>query len=232
MGASSSKNDLKLSDVDLSKYSKSTIKQYYLTHGNGETILVAVCKSPKVLKLYRNILINSKNVKKDLIDKVNSFVPPGTVKKSEDHLMVGDYRTSQGLGVNIFESTPFQEIKYKHFMTGADVNPDNTYLPTRFGMGNSILVVTDDNKVLIVSGYGVDENKLVKPDDIIGYVSPIENNDVPMPLILTKNSVHYNNKVLELKSLPLVNIDQLLSHKHPGDVNTMNAKFIKAVMSN
>lgn len=148
---------------------------YYLIHQNGSIPLVVYIEGHK-LKVYQVL-------DEDTVGTISTI----------DTLRFKNYMFPGYEDLIVSSKEVFSILNCKRVFIGYDVHPDNTYVhPShrhhhkKFGVGNSILVF--DGKDYFSIYYGeiskLDISEL--KGTVIGYISPIGNNDFPNPMMFTQ----------------------------------------------
>ena len=98
----------------------------------------------------------------------------------------------------VCSTKPLFKINYDNLWIGKDIIITNSYLDKYFGFGNTLLIQKGD-KLYSLDGVSTDFVKdnatytLTKKqgitENVLGYFSPIDNNDVPIPIIVTNRKI-------------------------------------------
>ena len=197
-------------DLETKKY-KISSSEYYITHANGNATLITNSKTNKELKVFKilDFDINS-GVGKTIIDQFENI---GKIEKYDkfelnkrkklkipDYYLFYNYCQYQGLeNIPIVCSTkPLFKIKYDNLWIGKDINIKNTHLDKYFGFGNTLLIQKGD-KLYSLDGRTTEfvkdnatytlTKKKGENSTVLGYFSPIDNSDVPIPIIVTNKKI-------------------------------------------
>ena len=157
---------------------KKTYDSYYLIHNNGSRSMV-VTLSKKTIKVYE-ILNDEDEVEEKIKNKVNMLTFKNYTSDDKNAIIYVVYKPV------------FTLSKCKKIFIGYDVEHSNTFIKNKqFGKGNSILAYDGKHYYLIYYDF-IDKIKpsLIKGGEIIKYISPIGNNDVPYPMMFTKTHLY------------------------------------------
>lgn len=198
-------NDLEEQEYNISN------SEYYITHMNGDATLITNSKTNKELKVFKilwfdtnsnmckSIIEQFENINK--IEKYHKF----KLNKRKKLKLTGyylfynycQYQGTENIPI-ICNIKPLFKIKYDNLWIGKDINTYNKYLNKYFGLGNTLLI-QKGNKLYCLDGRTTDFVKdniiytLTKKqgitDSVLGYLSPIDNNDVPIPIIITNRKI-------------------------------------------
>ena len=207
-----SSDELQQINTDLEeKEYKINNSEYYITHMNGDATLITNSKTNKELKVFKILEFNTNsNIGKTIIDlfeniskieKYDKFKLNKRKKlKIPDYYLFYNYCQYQGLeNIPIVCSTnPLFKIKYDTLWIGTDINIKNKHLDKYFGFGNTLLIQKGD-KLYSLDGRTTDfmkdnvtytlTKKSGETDSVLGYFSPIDNDDVPIPIIVTNRKI-------------------------------------------
>lgn len=164
----------KKATIPLKKKSKKQKKKdYYLIHHNGGRSFVVVIEN-KGLKVYET-LYDEKEIEKD-----------------KNRLEFIDYTDDDPNEKVIVSNKPVFSLKtFKKLFIGYDVEPNNIYIKNKlFGKGNSILVFNGKYYYSIFYDRITKFNSKNIKGKVIGYISPIGNNDVPYPIMFTTTHLY------------------------------------------
>ena len=193
------------SNSSSSKKKSNKKEEYYLIHDNGDRTFVILIKN-KILKVYK-VLLEEKDIKKE--KNILEFI---------------DYTKDNNNKLIVKKKPVFILPKFKKIIIGYDVNPENIYIKNKnFGKGNSILVYDGkDYYCIYCDTISKLDTKNIK-GKVIGYLSPIFNNDIPYPVMITNTNIYtwcgdifehpFPNKKKEINILNL-----LLKAKSPFDI--------------
>ena len=160
---------------------------YYITHHNGQRPLVAVPHAGR-LDLYA------------VAPTPPPCTPDGVVVRgfydyTQCQTSVQQHRADASTIVYATAPTPARTFEpYDALHVGHDVDPDNVYIRNRrFGVGNSLLLLVGgaDGWCYCIEGASMTRicrNRL--RGTIEAYLSPIGNNDVPYPLLVTTTHLY------------------------------------------
>lgn len=198
------------------KSKKQKKKEYYLIHNNGGRSFVVVIEN-KSVKVYKTL-------------------DDDEIKKEKNTFEFIDYTDDDINEKVIVRNKPVFILKnFKNIFIGYDIDANNTYIKNKnFGKGNSILIF--DGKYY----YSIYYNNITKFNSknikgtVIGYVSPIGNNDVPYPIIFTTTHLyswcnHIDEHKLDKKNNKLIKL--LCKIKNPFEVPKNKYEIIKDFLS-
>ena len=197
-------------DLETKKY-KISNSEYYITHANGPSTLVINSKGNKEIKVYERLNFDTNsNIGKTIInqfeniskiEKYDKFVLNKRKKlKITEYYLFYDYCQYQGSEKEpiVCSTKPLFKINYDNLWIGKDIIITNSYLDKYFGFGNTLLIQKGD-KLYSLDGVSTDFVKdnatytLTKKqgitENVLGYFSPIDNNDVPIPIIVTNRKI-------------------------------------------
>lgn len=210
-------------DLELSQKLKDSNYKYYLIHANGgRTMLVLVNYNKNSLEVYKiiyNSEISNKSTKnRQSLIEFNDYTSNNTTINEEDKMFL--------------EPKPIFKIrKYEEIFIGHDIFPENTYIKNKkFGLGNSIIVYDGKDYYSIYYNKVTKLNKKQIKGEVIGYVSPIGNNDVPYPMMFTDTHIYSwcddidEYEILDMESKKL--IQMLLKFKNPFDIPKNKVKQV------
>ena len=178
---------------------------------NGDATLITNSKTNKEIKVFKILGFDTNsNMGKTIIDqfenisqieKYHKFKLNKRKKlKIPDYYLFYNYCQYRGLEkIPIICSTkPLFKIKYDNLWIGKDINIKNTHLDKYFGFGNTLLIQKGD-KLYSLDGRTTDfvkdnatyilTKKQGTTDNVLGYFSPIDNDDVPIPIIITNRKI-------------------------------------------
>ena len=197
-------------DLETKKY-KISNSEYYITHANGPSTLVTNSKANKEIKVYKRLNFDTNsNIGKTIInqfeniskiEKYDKFILNKRKKlKITEYYLFYDYCQYQGSEKKpiVCSTKPLFKINYDNLWIGKDIIITNSYLDKYFGFGNTLLIQKED-KLYSLDGVSTDFVKdnatytLTKKqgitEKVLGYFSPIDNNDVPIPIIVTNRKI-------------------------------------------
>jgi len=197
-------------DLETKKY-KISNSEYYITHANGPSTLVTNSKANKEIKVYKRLNFDTNsNIGKTIInqfeniskiEKYDKFILNKRKKlKITEYYLFYDYCQYQGSEKKpiVCSTKPLFKINYDNLWIGKDIIITNSYLDKYFGFGNTLLIQKGD-KLYSLDGVSTDFVKdnatytLTKKqgitENVLGYFSPIDNNDVPIPIIVTNRKI-------------------------------------------
>jgi len=197
-------------DLETKKY-KISNSEYYITHANGPSTLVTNSKANKEIKVYKRLNFDTNsNIGKTIInqfeniskiEKYDKFILNKRKKlKITEYYLFYDYCQYQGSEKEpiVCSTKPLFKINYDNLWIGKDIIITNSYLDKYFGFGNTLLIQKED-KLYSLDGVSTDFVKdnatytLTKKqgitEKVLGYFSPIDNNDVPIPIIVTNRKI-------------------------------------------
>ena len=169
-----------------------TDRSYYLIHDNGGKSMLVLIEN-KTLTVHK--VVNEKE---------------GTKKTTEKTLEFKDYTESNNQKIKVLPEVLFKINNFKKLFIGYDVDPENTWIKNKkFGVGNSMLVY-DGKDYYSICYYSITKLNTSKiKGKVIGYISPIGNNDVAYPMMFTDTHI-YNW------------CDDIYQYKIPDDTKTRN----------
>lgn len=179
---------------------------YCISHNNGEREYVTLYKQ-------------------QLLYVFKTWHEEDTPKDIHKYFKVYDYTDHiDKRRLHCYKKPCFALRNVAHVFVGCDVKPRNTYIKNKyFGYGNSLLVVTKDNRIFQI-GSKVVEIFSLRAKDIIAYFSPIGNNDVPYPMIVTSTHHIYVDcdqlDGYDLDPNDIYTVNKLIKCKHPGHVKS------------
>jgi len=197
-------------DLETKKY-KISNSEYYITHANGPSTLVTNSKANKEIKVYKRLNFDTNsNIGKTIInqfeniskiEKYDKFILNKRKKlKITEYYLFYNYCQYQGSEKKpiVCSTKPLFKINYDNLWIGKDIIITNSYLDKYFGFGNTLLIQKED-KLYSLDGVSTDFVKdnatytLTKKqgitEKVLGYFSPIDNNDVPIPIIVTNRKI-------------------------------------------
>ena len=210
-------------ELTLSQKLSNVNYKYYLIHANGgRTMLVLVNYKKNSLEAYKiiyNYEITNKSLKnrRSLIE-FNDYTLTNTIINEEDKMF-------------LVPNPIFKLSKYEEIFIGHDIFPMNTYIKNKkFGLGNSLMVYDGKDYYSIYYNKVTKLNKKQIKGKVLGYVSPIGNNDVPYPMMFTNTHIYswcddideYEIPNTETKKL----IQMLLKYKTPFDIPKNKVKQV------
>jgi hypothetical protein len=154
---------------------------YYITHFNGGRMMYVKSDNTNVYcyKIIYPYEVKEKNIPKKQLQPIVNY----TEDFDDD-----PHHTGEGQ-LHIFKTPQYTIHNYKQIFVGHDTHRSNTYIENRvFGYGNTILVVDQQNKVYLIQDKVIQMHHI--KGTVRGYISPIDNNDVPYPMIFTTTHLY------------------------------------------
>lgn len=239
---------------------------YILTHNNGTKTVRSVIinnDSNNSLSLFKILDFDKKSSKEFIklynnynkIDKYDEFTLDNRkCLKLKNYIIFynySDYKGFKDMPMPIIcNIKPDIKIKYDKVWIGKDINIRNNHLPPYFGYGNTIMY-QKSNKLYTIHGIPIkdkdnaDKDNADNPiyildnEEVIGYFSPIDNNDVPIPIILTTAKIivlfdkiyKFTAKDINYNDAKITRLVKNNSNKLNNELNTFYNKIIDKIIN-